>query len=389
VAVYLDHNATTPLDPRVLEAMLPYLGELYGNPSSRHRFGRLARAALDAAREQVAALVGAQPGQVVFTSGGTESNTGALLGVTQAEVAGRIAISAVEHASLRAAAGLAERAGWGVDTLAVDGEGRVEIGAAEDLLGPRTRLVSVMAANNETGVLQDVPAIAARARAQGALMHCDAAQAAGKIPVDLRASGAHLMSLSAHKLYGPKGVGALVVDRAVDLAPLLPGGGQERGLRGGTENLAAIVGFGAAAELAAAELDARRDYALGLRERLEAGLAGLPGVQVLGEGAERLPNTTLFTVAGMQGETLLMQLDRKGLAVSSGSACASGSTEPSHVLTAMGVPADLARGAVRVSLGQGNSAADVDRLLAELERMTGMSTSHLPNSGVLRAAAGT
>jgi len=361
---YLDHNATTPVDDRVLEAMLPYLGGQFGNPSSRHRFGRLARAALDQAREQVAALVGAHPGQVVFTSGGTESNQLALQGALQNETPARLACSAVEHPSVLSVAGLLQARGWGLDTLPVDQQGGVT--ALQQGIGEHTRLVSVMLANNETGVLQDLQPVAERARQVGALLHTDAVQAVGKVEVDFAASGAQLMSLSAHKLYGPKGVGALIRDRAVDLSAVMPGGGQEDGLRGGTENLPGIVGFGRAAELAQAELAQRSAHLLALRTELEQGVAAMPGMLLFSMDAERLPNTLMFAQSVIEGETLLMELDRKGLAVSSGSACSAGGTEPSHVLQAMGVSPELARNAIRVSLGKDNDAADVQRLLKVL-----------------------
>ncbi len=363
---YLDHNATTPLDPRVRDAMLDCHAAGAGNPSSAHRAGRRARDALERARAQVAALVGVQPRQVTFTSGGTEANNLALLGVAALEAPERLALSPVEHPSVIEPARLLAERGWQLDWLPVDGDGRVEVGAWTP--APGTRLVSAMWANNETGVVQPVAEIAARARTAGALVHCDAVQALGKLEVDFRASGVDLMTLSSHKINGPQGVGALVAGPAVDLAPVMRGGGQERGLRGGTENLAGIVGFGTAAELVAAELASRADAARALTARLLAGLRDLHGVTLFGGGAERLPNTVLFALDGVDGEALLMALDREGLAVSSGSACHTGSGAPSHVLTAMGVPDAVARGAIRVSVGQGNTAADVDALLVALHR---------------------
>jgi len=383
VAVYLDHNATTPLDPRVLEAMMPYLRDHYGNASSVHSYGRLARNAVDQAREQVAALVNAQSAQVVFTGCGTESNNLALKGVAARLAAGRVAVSAVEHASLLGPARALEWQGWIIDTIAVDDQCRVSSASLSEALNHTPQIVSVMMANNETGVIQDIPAISAQARRVGAIMHTDAVQAAGKIPVDFPASGAHLMSLSAHKLYGPKGVGALIVDKTLELEPLLHGGGHEMGRRGGTENVAGIVGFGAAAELALNELAVRSAHLCRLRGLLEAGLRELPGVvifaaqgcasamgagraEVAAERVERLPNTVLIGAPGIDGEALLMNMDRKGIAVSSGSACASGSGEPSHVLLAMGVDPDLARRVIRISLGQGNTPEDVLRFIAVL-----------------------
>ena len=372
MAVYLDHNATTPVDERVLEAMLPLLQAQFGNPSSRHRFGRLARTVLDQAREQVAALVGAQAGQVVFTSGGTESNQLALLGSLGSSVLGeqpgRLACSAVEHPSLMAAAATLQRQGWALDRLAVDARGGLQL--PPQGLHQQTRLVSVMWANNETGVVQDLAPVVAAAQRVGALLHSDVVQAAGKLPIDFASSGVQLMSLSAHKLYGPKGVGALIRDRAVDLTAVMAGGGQEDGLRGGTGNLPGIAGFGRAAELALAEMTQRRQHLLALRDELDSGIAALTGAVRFAADAQRLPNTLMFALQGVEGETLLMELDRRGLAVSSGSACSAGSTDPSHVLTAMGVAPDLARHAIRVSLGKDNSRADVQRLLQLLGELT-------------------
>ncbi len=365
--VYADHNATTALDERVLEAMQPWLKGRYGNPSSVHSLGREAREALDRAREQVARLAGAHPSQVVFTSGGTEANNSALKGVAHRLPQGRIALSAVEHASVSAPASALRRFGWECDAIGVDEHGVCTLSAFEQVVQGDTRLVSVMWANNETGTVQPVAELAARCREQGILFHTDAVQAAGKLPVDFVASGAHLMSLSAHKLYGPKGCGALIVDKALDMEPLLHGGGQEKGRRGGTENLVAIIGFGKAAELAHIELAARRRHLVNLRERFEAQLAQqLPQVVIFAGGAERLPNTVFLAVPGVEGQTLIMALDQQGIAVSSGSACGSEHTEPSGVLKAMGVDHDLALGAIRISLGKDNTEADIDVLTGAL-----------------------
>jgi cysteine desulfurase len=366
----LDHNATTPLDPRVREAMLPYLGGPYGNPSSPHRAGRAARDAVEAARGQVAALVGAGPGAVTFTSGGTEANNLAVKGVALAAPKGRLLHSAIEHPCvLEPMKALAAR-GWPVEAMAVDAEGRVDAAAFErQLAGGDVRLASCMLANNETGVIQDVARLAALARRAGAVFHTDAVQAAGKVPVDFGATGAHLMSLSSHKIHGPLGAGALVADPAVPLEPLLHGGGQEHQRRGGTENVAALVGFGAAADLARAELAARMAHCRRLRDRLQARLATLPGITFFGARAERLPNTLQFAVPGVHSATLLGLLDKQGFAVSSGSACASGTDEPSHVLLAMGVPAELALCAIRVSLGKDNTQDEVDAFAGALREL--------------------
>lgn len=362
--VYLDHNATTRTDPRVVEAMLPYLTGPYGNASSLHRYGRAARDAVETARAQLAALVGAQPQEVVWTSGGTEANNLAIKGV---QGRGRVLYGATDHpAVMEAAVSL----GAGVEAVAVDADGLIRWPEFEtQLASAPVRLVTIMRANNETGVIQDVPRAGALAHAARALMHVDAVQALGKLPLDFAALGCDLMSLSSHKIYGPKGIGALVVKGGVELAPLHHGGPQERGLRGGTENVAAIVGFGAAAELAGRELDARAAHALALRERLEAGLRTLRSITLFGEHTVRLPNTVQFALAGYDGEALLMQLDRKGMAVSSGSACASGNHEPSHVLLAMGYSRETALGAIRVSLGQDNSETEIDQFLAALRAL--------------------
>ena len=366
--IYLDHNATAPLDERVLEAMRPWFAGARGNPSSVHRPGRAAHAALEAARAQVAALVDAEPGQVIFTGSGTEADNLALKGVCAGAPSGRLVVGSIEHAAVQGPAEALRRQGWALEVLPVDGEGRYDADVLKRLTARGdVRLVSAMLANNETGVLQDVKALADIAHAGGSLMHTDAVQAAGKIPVDFRALGVDLMTLSAHKLNGPRGVGALLRDRRVDLMPLVHGGGQEEGLRAGTEDLAGIVGFGAAAELARKELDARARHARRLRDRLEAGLVGIAGLKVFSASAERLPNTLQFAIPGLDGEWLVMELDKRGIAVSSSSACHSGSGEPSHVLLALGVEPELAKGALRVSFGLGNAEADVDACLAALK----------------------
>ncbi len=365
---YLDYNASTPLDERVLAAMVECMEGLPGNPSSTHQFGRALRARLDRAREQVAALVGVQPTQVVFTGGGSEANNLALHSVTAGQAAGRLAVSRIEHPSVLEPARAMTDRGWQLDLVEVDDQCRVTTRALADKLHRDTRLVSVMMANNETGVIQDIAVLAEQARAAGAVFHTDAVQAAGKIRLDFESSGAQLLTLSAHKIYGPRGVGALIVDKMLEPEPLVYGGGQERGLRAGTENVAGIVGFGMAAELAKEELEPRARHAHDLRDRLESGLARYPEVTLFAGHAERLPNTVQLAVAGIDGETLLMQLDREGIAVSSGSACASGRNEASHVLLAMGVDALLARGAIRISVGRETSIADIDALLAVLDK---------------------
>jgi len=368
MAIYLDHNATTALDERVLQAMLPYLREEYGNPSSLHQPGRRARAALDTAREKVAALVNAHPSQVVFTSGGTEANNLAFKGVATRRAPGLLALSAAEHASVMGPAQALARQGWQLEHVMLDGSGRLDGDSLQSVLDSCPALLALMMANNETGVLFDVAGVAAATREAGTVLLVDAVQAVGKLPVDFAASGAHLMSLSAHKIYGPKGVGALIVDKALDIEPLLHGGGQEKGRRAGTENVAAIAGFGKAAELALAELEQRRTHMRELQRHLEQRLrAEIPKIVLFGTDAERLPNTTYFAIPGIDGETLLGTLDQAGMAVASGSACGSGDVDPSHVLLAMGVERGLASAAVRVSLGKDSRREEIDAFVDQLK----------------------
>lgn len=364
---YFDHNATSPLDSRVRDAMLPFLD--CANPSSVHRAGRHARTAIDRAREQVASLVGVQPGQVIFTSGGTEANNLALFGFAAANTPGQVLVSAVEHPSVLEPAQALTQSGWSMATVPVDAQGQVELAGLRETLSETTRLVSVMGANNETGVVQPVAELSALAHERGLVFHCDAVQVAGKLPLSFAGYGVDAMSLSAHKLNGPKGVGALIVDKRLDLQPLIRGGGQERGLRSGTENVAAIVGFGAAAELAAVECGARAAITGDLRDYFTDRLQEIPGTQVFGSGAPRLPNTAMFALPGIDGETTLLQLDRLGYAVSSGSACHSASADPSHVLKAMGVVREQAFGAVRVSFGHENTREQVDGLIEALKKI--------------------
>jgi len=372
MSIYLDHNATSPLDARALEAMHPWLTGVHGNPASVHRYGRAAHAALEVARAQVAALVNAQPAQVVFTGGGTEADNLALKGVCSGAPSGRLLVGSLEHSAVLGPAEALAKQGWKLEYIPADGEGRYDAEAYGRMLQQGgVKLVSAMLANNETGAIQDVKHMAASAHAAGALLHCDAVQAAGKLPLDFTDLGADLMTLSAHKLNGPRGVGALIMNRRVMLTPLVDGGGQERGLRGGTENLAGIVGFGRAAELAKSESNDRMAHARALRDRAEAGIAGLPGLRIFAAGAERLANTLQFGIAGLDGEWLVMELDKRGIAVSSGSACHSGSGEPSHVLTAMGFDAATAKGALRVSFGAGNTGQDADAVCAALKEIVG------------------
>lgn len=363
-AIYFDNNSTTRLDSRVLKAMMPWLEEQPGNATSRHSFGRAARSAIDHARQQVAESVGAHPSQVIFTSGGTEADNLAICGMVS--VPGNIAISAIEHPAVSKPAIAMRQRGVRVNTIGVNASGKIDTASLGNVLRVPTSLVSVMLANNETGVIQDIAAIAEIAGSSGAYMHTDAVQALGKMKVDFSALNVHAMTLSSHKINGPQGAGALVVDKRVDIQPLIHGGGQEKGLRSGTENTAAIVGFGLACELANHELARHREIMRKLRDQLEQGLVHL-GATIFGMEAERLPNTSFFAIPDIEGETLVVALDRKGYAVASGSACSSDSTEPSHVLLAMGVEPDLARGAVRVSFGTGNTMKQVEAFLSVLE----------------------
>ncbi|KYC29256.1 Aminotransferase class V [Sterolibacterium denitrificans] len=369
--VYFDHNATTPLDARVLEAMLPFLCEGCGNASSRHDYGRLARAAVDAARQQVAAAVGAHATEVIFTSGGSEANNLFIKGAAACCDQGLLAFSSIEHPCVREPARELQRQGWRLHEIAVDAAGRIDAADYAATLKRQPRLISVMLANNETGVMQDVAALAAQAQtvSGAAWFHSDAVQAFGKVAVDFRtlnAAGVHALTLSAHKLGGPQGAGALIVDKRVELRPLIAGGGQERGLRSGTENVAAIVGFGHACTLVAERI-AEMARLEKLRHALEAGLNHL-GATIFGAAADmtRLPNTVYFALPDIDGETLVGKLDRAGFAVASGAACSSANPAPSHVLQSMGVDPALARGAVRVSLGLGNTARQVDDFIAVL-----------------------
>jgi cysteine desulfurase len=362
---YFDHNATTPLDEGVLAEMLPFLRQEYGNASSRHDFGTRARKAVNRAREQIAGMVNVQPGQIVFVSGGTEANNLFIRGAAAYMKPAQIVVSAIEHPCVARPAQDLGRQGWKLRKLAADSSGRVDIADAAAALREPTNLVSVMLANNETGVIQPVLEIAALARAKRAWMHTDAVQALGKIPVDFEALGVHAMTLSAHKIYGPKGIGALVVDKRLELKPIIHGGGHEGGMRSGTENVPAIVGFGAACVLAAGRMEALANQTSGLRNRTEKGAAEL-GARIFGRGAERIPNTTYFAFPDIDGETLVIELDKAGFAVASGAACSSTSTEPSATLLAMGVAPELARGAIRVSFGAQNTAIEVEDFLQAL-----------------------
>jgi cysteine desulfurase len=374
--VYLDHNATTPLDPRVREAMLPWLGERFGNPSSIHRVGQAARNAVEEAREHVAALIGARPPEVVFTASGTEANDMVVASAVEsarrsAAGGGHLAIAAIEHPSVRQAAARAARAGLEVTRVPPGEDGVVTAAAMIGALRPDTLLACLMLANNEVGTLQPVAAVAAECRARGIPLLCDAVQAVGKVPVDVASLGVDLLVLGAHKFGGPLGAAALWIRDGVEVESLLVGGSQERRRRAGTENVAAIVGLGAAAALARDEVDGQlrppRPLQLAaLRDRFEAGLRAVPGAIVHCRTAPRLPNTSHVAFAGVEGEALLIRLDLAGFAVSTGSACSSGTVEPSQTLLAMGLSPAEALSSIRVSFGIANHAAEVDRFLAAL-----------------------
>ena len=345
--VFFDHNSTTALKPEVLEAMMPFMVKQHGNATSRHTFGRTARSAVEHAREQVADAVNAHPSQVVFTASGTEANNFAIHGIASNLCHGQILTSAVEHPCVSRPALAMQSRGWQARSIAVDADCKIDMHHLHNLLIAPTNLVSVMLANNEAGVIQNLTEIAALAGQHKAFVHTDAVQGLGKIAVDFANLNVNAMTLSSHKIGGPLGAGALVIDKRLDIEPLLYGGGQEKGLRSGTENVAAIVGFGLASELAVKNLDLFTQHTQQLRNLCEAGLTKL-GANLFGQQAKRIPNTSFFAFENIEGETLVMALDRKGFAVASGSACSSDSTEPSHVLLAMGVDRDLARGAIRV-----------------------------------------
>ncbi|VAW53122.1 Cysteine desulfurase [hydrothermal vent metagenome] len=363
MAVYLDNNATTALDEKVLQTMLPYMGQVTGNPSSLHRFGRLQKDAIEQARESVAQLAGARAEQVIFTSGGTESNNLLLNGFSKRNKGSRIIISAIEHMSLLEPA---QQLSSNVDIVPADKNGCIQLTAVESVMTKQASLLSVMTANNETGVIQDLSSLINFAEKQNCFFHTDASQAAGKIALNFVESGVHAMTLSAHKLYGPIGVGALILDKRLAISKTQFGGVQEKNMRAGTENVPAIAGFGKAAELARENLQTTSSHLRILRNALEKGLDELKTVSIFAQQAERLPNTVQFGVENFDGETMLMQLDRKAIAVSSGSACTSGKTEASHVLKAMSVSDALANSAIRVSFGKNNTMSDVDALLTAL-----------------------
>ena len=378
---YFDHNATTPVAPEVVEAMVPYLGTEYGNASSIHRFGQRAKAAVERGRAQLAALIHCEPAELVLTSGGTEADNMAVLGaVGAARASGRenlhVITTTIEHPAILRTCQAIEKEGVAVTYLPVDAQGLLDPDSVRRALRPETILVTVMHANNEIGTVQPIEEIRAIAREAGALFHTDAVQTTGKIPVDFQRMGADLLSLSAHKFYGPKGVGALCIRKGVSLRPIMFGGHDDRDPRPGTTNVAGVVGIGAAAQLAAERLASEAERLEALRDRLEREVleriedTGINGLQVNKENGRylRVPNTTNLYFDYIEAESLVIALDLDGLACSTGAACAAGAIEPSHVLTAIGVPAERARASIRLSLGRANDDADIDALVAGLEK---------------------
>ena len=378
--IYMDNAATTRVTEPVFEAMRPYFCEIFGNPSSVHAFGREARKAVEQARRQVATALGAQAGEIYFTGSGTEADNWALRGAAYAQKArGRhIITTQIEHHAVLHAAEQLEKEGFEVTYLPVDGDGVVSLEALEKALRPDTTLVSIMAANNEIGAIQPIREAAKLAKAHGALFHTDAVQAIGCVPIDVKADGIDLLSLSGHKFHAPKGVGALYIRSGVKLQRLIYGGAQEKTQRGGTENVASIVGMGKAIELAMESMESRNAYVSGLRDRLIEGiLRRIPETRLNGHRTQRLSGNVNVSIRYIEGEALLLSLDMKGIAGSSGSACTSGSLDPSHVLLAIGLPHEIAHGSLRLSLSEENTAEEVDytidALVEIVERLRAMS----------------
>ncbi|HUC77251.1 MAG TPA: cysteine desulfurase family protein [Vicinamibacterales bacterium] len=388
--VYFDYNATTPLSPDATEVVVRTTREVFGNASSVHLFGQQAKATLDDARSAVAALINGDPSEVVFTSGGTESDNFAIRGVAEAlEALGRrhLVASAIEHEAVLNTLRALARRGWTVTLLPVDQSGITSAAALREAITDRTAVVSVMHANNEIGTIQPIAELAAVAHERGALFHTDAVQSAGKIPIDVRALGVDLLSLSAHKFNGPKGAGALWVKRGTRMLPILTGGKHERNRRAGTENVPAIAGFGTAARLAAGKLTAESVRLAALRDRLEAGiLRSVPGTAVNGTVRPRVPNTTNISFDRVEAESLLIALDLEGVAVSTGSACSSGTLEPSHVLKAMGLPAHRTQNSLRFSLGLYSTDEEVDFVVGVLPRLVEKLRALTQKAAVVRRA---
>jgi len=370
--IYLDHAATTPTRHEVVEAMLPYYSDTYGNPSSLHSEGRAAREAVEEARWQVASLIGCEPQEIVFTSGGTEADNLAIKGIARAnrDRGNHIITTTIEHhAVIEACQSLVDE-GYEVDHVPVDAYGVVDPGDIETAIMDRTILVSVMHANNEIGTIEPIEEIAAMACRRGICFHTDAVQSAGRVPINVGESGVDLLAMSAHKMYGPKGIGALFIRRGTKILPLLHGGAQELGLRSSTENVPGIVGFGRAAALAREEMAAESARQASLRDRLIRGLLEqIEGIRLNGHPSNRLPNNVNIGVDSAEGQSMAVMLDAEGIAVSTGSACNSGVASVSHVLQAIGLPMDMARGSLRFTLGRSNSEEDVQRVLDVLPRI--------------------
>ncbi len=378
--IYIDHNATTPLDHEVLDEMLPFLRDDWGNPSSVHWAARGPKAAMDTARERVAALLNCAPLEVVFTATGTEGDNHAIKGVALAKKnkGNHIITTVVEHPAVLNTCKYLEKEGFAVTYLKVDAMGRLDLDELRAAIRPETILISIMYANNETGVIFPIDEIGEIAREKGIVFHTDAVQAVGKIPIDVKTLKVDLLTLSGHKLYGPKGTGALFVRRGVRLVPLMHGGHQERNRRGGTENVAGLVGLGKACEMANESMEENVKHMSGLRDRLEKGIAAkIPDIKINGDVEHRLPNTANISFEYVEGESLLLGLDMMGVAASSGSACTSGSLEPSHVLLAMSLSHEMSHGSVRFSFGKDNTEAEIDYIIEVMppivERMRSMS----------------
>lgn len=369
--IYLDNNATTAVAPEVLDAMIPYLREQYGNPSSMYSFGGVAHKAIDKAREQVAALLNCSPEEIIFTACGTESDSTAILGAFEAQPEKRHFItSKVEHSAVIAMGEYLERKGYRVTYINVDDKGRLDLDQLEKAMTPDTGVISLMYANNETGTIFPIQKVAEMAKAKGIPLHVDAVQVVGKLPIDLQTLPVSYLALSGHKLHAPKGVGVLYVRRGSPFRPFLRGGHQENGRRAGTENVASIVALGAACELASKHINDENTRVRALRDKLEQGLlAAVPEARINGDVENRLPNTTNISFKYVEGEAILLLLDQEGICASSGSACTSGSLEPSHVLRSMGVPFTYSHGSVRLSLSRYTTEAEVDKALEVIPRV--------------------
>lgn len=367
--VYMDHSATTPVDPDIAHLMVKYMTEDFGNPSSIHSFGREVKKALEEAREQVANAIGAQPQEIIFTSGGTEADNAAIIGVATANCkkGNHIITSAVEHHAVIDTCHHLEKNGFTVTFLPVDEYGMVRVEDVRNAITPETVLITLMHANNEVGTIQPIAEIGAIAKEKGILMHVDAVQSFGKIPVDVNELNADLLSLSSHKIYGPKGVGCLYIRKGIRWTPVTFGGAQERKRRAGTENIPGIIGFGKAAQRAAADMAEEAHYLQQLRDRLVQGIEErIDHIKLNGHPEYRLPNNVNFSFQFIEGESLLLSLDMRGIAASSGSACTSGSLDPSHVLLAMGLSHEIAHGSLRLTLGKGNTMEEVEYVLDAL-----------------------